>query len=84
MSFFDLYDEVYEEEYERSYQFIRKGLSGDVKKDITTLKATEKTLLDYQGLDWIGRSDTFLARNNASIAATEIVIQELVEEAKGH
>ncbi len=83
MGFFDLYDNAFENQFDTTYAFAKKGLTGNTEQDINTLKATVKTLLDYQGLDWVGRGELFLANNSASIAATEVLIQELVS-AKSH
>lgn len=79
MNFFDT-EEIYNEHFEKTYLFVKAGLTGDVKKDIETLKSTIETLYDYQGLDWIGRGDIFLARNQASIAATEEILHDLKKE----
>lgn len=80
MGFFDLYDDIYEEQFKKTYDFTKRGLTGNTQEDINTLQTTVKTLFDYQGLDWIGRGESFLARNNASIAATEALLQELREK----
>lgn len=80
MGFFDLYEDIYEEQFKKTYDFTKRGLSGNVDEDILTLRTTIKTLFDYQGLDWTGRGEAFLARNNASIAATEALLQELDRE----
>jgi hypothetical protein len=79
MSFFDT-DEIYDKQFNTTYKFIRSGLSGKLDEDIKTLESTIKTLFDYQGLDWIGRGDLFLVKNQATIAATETVLYELKEQ----
>lgn len=78
MGFFDTED-LYDEQYKTTYLFVKKGLTGNRDEDIANLESTIKTLQDYQGLDWIGRGDMFLARNQATIAATEEVLYELKE-----
>lgn len=78
-NFFDT-DELYDGHFEKTYIFVKRGLTGDLKEDIEILESTIKTLFDYQGLDWIGRGDIFLVKNQASIAATETVLFELKEE----
>lgn len=78
MSFFNL-DNLYQEHFRKTYAFIQSGLTGDVEKDIETLETTIQSLYDYQGLDWIGRGDIFLVKNQASIAATEEILYELKE-----
>lgn len=79
MSFFDT-NEIYTEHFNKTISFIKAGLTGNKEEDIKTLEATIKTLFDYQGLDWIGRGDIFLAKNQASIAATEELLYELKNE----
>lgn len=79
MDIFDA-DEVYNYAYENTYRFIKRGLIGKLEEDIALLETTVKTLLDDQGLDLTGRGDMYLAKNQASIAATEAVLYELKEE----
>jgi len=76
MDFFDT-DELYKEHFDKTCNFIKSGLTGDRDEDIKTLETTIKTLFDFQGLDWIGRGDIVLVKNQASIAATETVLFEL-------
>lgn len=78
MGFFDLYDNAFENQFDSTYAFIKRDLTGNTEQDLDTLRATVKTLIDYQGLDWVGRGELFLANNSASIAATEVLIQELI------
>ena len=76
MSFFD-FEAIYNTQYKKTYLFLKRGLTGDIDQDITTLESTIKTLFDLQGLDWSGRGDLFLERNQASIAAAETLLSEL-------
>ena len=84
MGFFDLYDDAYDVEFKKTYDFTKAGLSGNKDHDLETLRVTVKTLFDYQALDTEGRGEIFLARNNASIAATEVLIHELLQEEKNN
>lgn len=78
-SFFNT-DEIYDVQFKKTYKFVKSGLTGDIKKDSLTLRNTIQTLFDYQGLDWIGRGESFLIKNQATIAATEAVLFELEEQ----
>jgi hypothetical protein len=76
LSFFNL-DNLYQEHFRKTYEFIQSGLTEDLDKDIETLETTIQGLYDYQGLDWVGRGDIFLVKNQASIAATEEILYDL-------
>ena len=82
MSFFDLYDEIYEEQFKKAYDFNKSGLTGDLEEDIKILRSTIQTLWDYQGQDLIGRGEIFLAKSNATISATEVLLHELLLKQK--
>lgn len=79
MNFFDT-SEIYNNQYEKAYRFLKSGLSGNLEEDIKTIETSIKTLLDYQGIDWIGRGDLFLVKSQASIAANETILYELKDE----
>ncbi len=76
LDFFDT-NEIYKNQYEKTYRFLKSGLTGNIKKDISNLESSIKTLIDCQGIDWIGRGDLFLVKNQAQIAANETLLYEL-------
>jgi len=78
LDFFDT-DGIYNEQFEKTYRFMKSGLTQNTEEDILILKSTLKNLSDFQGLDWIGRGELFLIKNQASIAATETLLYELTE-----
>ncbi len=80
MNQFDIYEDIYNDQFDKTYRFTKAGLTGHLEEDIKTLETTIQTLFDYQGQDWIGRGDVFLARSNATIAATEMVLTQLKEK----
>lgn len=82
MGFFDMEEDVYDDQFERTYNFTKKALTGDYEKDVATLTETVETLSNLQGLDKEGRGDLYLARNSASIAATQVVLEDLIKSHK--
>ena len=82
MKQFDIYEDIYSDQFDKTYRFTMAGLTGNIEEDIQMLETTIQTLFEYQGQDWIGRGDIFLARNNATIAATEMVLIKLKDEKK--
>jgi hypothetical protein len=82
MNHFDIYEDIYNDQFDKTYRFTMAGLTGDIEEDIHILETTIHTLFEYQGQDWVGRGDVFLARNNATIAATEMVLTKLKDQLK--
>jgi len=74
------FDDLYNEQFELTYAFAKRGLTGNDQEDIRILRTTIQTLLDYQGLDWTGRGELFLTKNQASIAATELLLAQIQEK----
>lgn len=79
MGFFDMEDTVYDDQFDKTYNFTKKGLTGDYEKDLAVLNETIETLSQLQGLDKEGRGDIYLARNNATIAATQVIKEEITK-----
>lgn len=81
MGFFDL-DDTYDDQFKVAYELTKRSLTGNTEVDIKTLETTVETLFDFQGLDWTGRGEIFLAKNQATIAATQAILSEIEAETK--
>lgn len=74
--------DLYEKYFNQSYLFYKQGLTHNLEKDIEILNSTIEILITKQGNNWIGNSDSFFIKIDASIAAAEILKDELEEMLK--
>lgn len=72
-------DQIYDKTFDSTYNFLHKGLCGDLDHDIFILNQTINTLWTYYGNNQSGRGDIAQMKIEAEIAATELVLFELKE-----
>lgn len=75
-------NDLYETHFNQSYIFYQQGLTGNLKEDIDILNTTIETLTIRQGNNWTGKGDLFFIKSAASIAAAEVLKNELEEQLK--
>lgn len=75
-------EEIYQETFDNTYKFLYMGMSDHIDIAINTLHTTIETLCIYSGNNQTGRGSLSQLRLDAELAATEVVLLELINKKK--
>jgi len=78
----DWREAFYKESYEKELLGLRRRLAADPSCTVQDLEGTLKSLYIMDGADWLGRGEVQSISLSASIAAHEIVIEEVKGNSK--